>query len=135
MPYGKYNGNALPIEFNLLDEDAITQNRYWRREFALYYLDDEGNEQLWELEGAVSGAYCTVKPSYDEPYVIFAHTSNGKVILGDASDGFSFAIELQHTDTNSLDDWGTGVWDIYILDSGRQIPLYFGTAEMLRNAT
>lgn len=135
MPYRPgVTETALPITFDLVDEDAITQNSHWRREFAFYY-DVDGVETLWELAGAISGAYMTIQATYDSPDILFLDTSNGRLILGDDTDGWSIAMELSQTDTNTLDDFGMGIYDLYILQSGRHIRLLQGNAALNRNVT
>ena len=135
MPYGNERETSLPITFHLTGEDAITQNSHWRREFGFYYLVD-GVETIWDLDGGtISGAYMNIKATYDGPVILALYSAYGNLILADGSDGYSVAMELSQTDTNSLDDWGLGVYDLYILDSGRQIRLLQGNVALNRNVT
>lgn len=134
MPFAKTAEISLPVTFHLTGEDAITQNSHWRREFGFYY-DVDGTETLWELAGTISGAYMNIKQTYDGPVILALYSAYGNLIAGDDDDGWSIAMELSQTDTNSLDDWGLGVYDLYIIDSGRHIRLLQGNVSLNRNVT
>lgn len=142
MPYGNQRETSLPITFHLTGEDAIQQNDDWERRFALTYADEDGNEQLWELAGNVSGAFATVRetPNNESPHILFLHTSNGGVVLGPTGAGdeeqFSFKLVIAHDQTSDLGDIGKCYWDIYVLLSdGKQKYLYRGDAGLARNIT
>lgn len=137
MPYTSNREDSLPIVFNLTEEDAITQNSYWERAFALYYLDDLGAQVLWEFDGVMASGHAAIKPTHDDAAVLSLTTTNGGVVFGPTVDeDFSFKLVLQHGDTSALDDWGKGVWDIYVIDaSGRKLQLYKGDAALARNVT
>lgn len=134
MPYGNQREDSLPIVFHLTGEDAITQNAHWRREFAFYY-DVDGVPTLWELDGTISGAFMNIKATYDSSPILELYSSNGRLILGDDTDGFSIAMELSQTDTNSLDDFQMAVYDLYLLISGRHIQILKGNVSLARNVT
>lgn len=137
MPYRPGRETALPIGWDFTGEDAILQRSYFRREFALVFLNALGVEEVWDLTGRQ--IYMQVKANPDGPVLLDCNTSNGRIIAGlggVAPDQYSFALELDHTATVGVADWGLGRHDIfYINDAGIPVRLYEGDASLSRNVS
>ncbi len=137
MPYGTGSETSLPITFHLTEEDAILQRSYFRREFALVFINTSGVEEAWNLTGR--SIYMQVKATPTGPVLLDCNTFNGRIIAGaggTAPDQYSFALELGHTVTSGLADWGLGRYDIFMYDaSGAAIRLYEGNASLSRNVS
>lgn len=137
MPYGPGREESLPITFHFTGEDAILQRSYFRREFSLRFINTLGAEEVWDLTGRQISMQ--VKASPDGPVLLDCNTFNGRIIaglFGVAPDQYSFALELDHTATAGLADWGLGRYDLFMYDgSGIPIRLYEGDASLSRNVS
>ncbi len=143
MPYGDTREQTLPITYHLTGEDAIVQSSWWRREFALYSLDANGNEVLWDMTGFL--ASCQIRATADSPIILEVtpfYGRSGAGVFGVAPDQYNIWMELQDGDTMqagvraALESMGLGYWQMDVIDlSGRVHRCYEGNVTLSRTVT
>lgn len=126
---------AFPIRVDLTGEDGIVQGMDWYRFFLLTYLAADG--VTWETwpDDTYTGVM-TVRADYDSDVIFEATTTNGYLEIGEQGTDpnlYTIAIALPNSLTSTLEDWGRGVWDLFVTDSfGHETMLYRGKAELVR---
>jgi len=124
---------SFPIRVDLTGEDAIVQGMDWYRFFLLDYVED-GVTITWP-DDSFTGVM-TVKETYDSEPIIEATTENGMLVLGEQGTDpyiYTIAVMLPHTVTETLEPWGRGVWDLFVVDGfNHRTMVYKGKAELAR---
>lgn len=123
---------SLPLRWDLVREDAITQGADWVRYIDLYYDDEAlGTEVLWEPAGATARMH--IKADYGGAVALELTTENGRLRIGD---GHTLTLWLTAAATAGVADWGLGVYDLEIVDAASAvIRVYHGRVALSREVT
>ena len=123
---------AVPIRWDLVGEDAITQGAAWTRYSALEYTDAGGNVVTWSTTGYT--ARMQVRATIDGPVVLELTTANGRLQTGVA--GWTIVLSLTAAASAGLADWGLGVYDLEIVDTfGTVTRIHYGAVALSREVT